>query len=83
MSTDLPGRPLPAGPQLQVPAAPEEDWQRLDVRMLVVDPFKVLRQFLVPALIGIIGVRSSSGEWPLWMLPSRSWRPSCSAACPG
>ena len=46
-----------------------EGWQRLDVRMLVIDPFKVLRQFLVPALIGIIGVRSSSGDWPLWMLP--------------
>ena len=46
-----------------------EGWQRLDVRMLVIDPVKVLRQFLVPALIGIIGVRSSSGDWPLWMLP--------------
>jgi putative membrane protein len=46
-----------------------DEWQRLDVRMLVIDPFKVARQFLVPALIGIIGVRSSSGDWPLWMLP--------------
>ena len=37
--------------------------------MLLVDPVKVLRQFLVPAVIGIVGVRSSSGDWPLWMLP--------------
>ena len=31
------------------PAPDEEGWQRLDVRMLLLDPFKVLRQFLVPA----------------------------------
>ncbi|GAA2128925.1 PH domain-containing protein [Nocardioides bigeumensis] len=48
---------------------PDEGWQRLDARMLLVHPVKVLRQFLVPAVIGIVGVRSSSGDWPLWMLP--------------
>ncbi len=69
MSTDLPGSTPPPVPPASATPAPVEVWQRLDVRMLVIDPFKVLRQFLVPVLIGFIGVRSSSGDWPLWILP--------------
>ncbi len=49
--------------------AVEDGWQRLDVRMLLLDPVKMLGQFLVPVLVGLIGIRSSSGGWPLWVLP--------------
>ena len=50
------------------PAPDEEGWQKLDVRMLLLDPVKTLAQFFIPLLIGLIGLRNS-GTWPLWALP--------------
>lgn len=44
-------------------------WQKLDARMLLLDPVKTLAQFLVPLAVGLIGLRNSSGSWPVWTLP--------------
>jgi putative membrane protein len=47
----------------------DEGWQRLDARMLLIDPVKTLRQFVVPAVIALLGLRSSMGGWQVWLLP--------------
>ena len=53
---------------LPAPAPDQEGWQKLDVRMLLLDPVKTLAQFFIPLLIGLVGLRNS-GTWPLWALP--------------
>lgn len=45
---------------------PDEGWSRLDPRKLLLDPVKVLGQFLVPGLIAIVGIsRSDMRFWPI------------------
>lgn len=44
-------------------------WHRLDPRMLVVGPISALRQFAVPALIGLLGYSSSQGSVQWWIIP--------------
>ncbi len=46
-----------------------DGWQRLDVRMLVIGPAEALRQFAVPLIVGVIGVRSSQSGLPPWTTP--------------
>ncbi len=53
---------------LPAPPPDQEGWQKLDVRMLLLDPVKTLAQFFIPLLIGLVGLRNS-GTWPLWALP--------------
>jgi putative membrane protein len=44
---------------------PGEGWSRLDPRKLLLDPVKVLGQFLVPAIVAVLGLsRSDSLAWP-------------------
>ena len=51
-------------------AAPGDGWSRLDPRKLLLDPVKVLGQFLFPAVVALFGVsRSDSGSWQPWFLP--------------
>ncbi|WP_167288643.1 PH domain-containing protein [Nocardioides seonyuensis] len=49
--------------------APGEGWVRLSPRKVLVDPVKVLRQVLVPALIALVGVSQSGGGLPWWSVP--------------
>ncbi len=48
--------------------SPEEDWQRLDRRMLLLGPVDALKQFAVPALIAVIGLSTSRGSFEGWLL---------------
>jgi len=47
----------------------EEGWQRLDPRKLLLDPVKTAGQFLLPAIVAVLGVSSSGSGWPLWAVP--------------
>ena len=47
-------------------AAPGDGWTRLDPRKLLLDPVKVLGQFLVPGIVALVGVsRSDTRFWPI------------------
>ena len=48
---------------------PGDGWVRLSPRKVLVDPVKMLRQILVPALIALVGVSQSSGSLPWWSVP--------------
>lgn len=48
------------------PAVPDAEWHRLDPRMLLVGPVSALRQFALPAVIGLVGLSSSQGGIPWW-----------------
>ena len=49
--------------------APGDGWSRLSPRKLLLDPVKVLRQALVPVVVGLIGVSQSDNRvWP-FLLP--------------
>ena len=61
---------------------PGEGWARLDPRKLLLDPVKVLGQFLVPVAVALFGVsRSDSfrGSPPTTGSPRPS--SSCAAGC--
>jgi putative membrane protein len=45
------------------------EWQRLDPRNLLLDPVKVVGQFLVPAVIAFVGLSSRDGGMPWWSVP--------------
>lgn len=45
------------------------DWQRLDRRMLLIDPAKVLRQLLIPAIVAMVGIGSRQPAWTLPAIP--------------
>lgn len=45
------------------------EWQRLDARNLLLDPVKVVGQFLVPAVIAFVGLSSRDGGMPWWSVP--------------
>jgi putative membrane protein len=47
----------------------EPGWERLDPRMLLIGPFRVVRQFAVPALIALIGIGTSDLTWSVSLLP--------------
>jgi putative membrane protein len=51
------------------PGPDPDGWQRLDVRNLLLDPIKAVGQFLVPAIIALVGLSSRRGELPWWSLP--------------
>lgn len=51
-----------------VPAG-DDGWLRLDPRVLLVDPVKVLRQIAVPALVALIGIGSGERPFPWWAVP--------------
>jgi putative membrane protein len=54
------------GPQ---PGEEPEEWQRLDPRNLLLDPVKALGQFLVPAVIALVGLSTRNDGLPWWSLP--------------
>ena len=60
---------LPPDPPPEPTALPDEGWQRLDPRMLLVHPIRTLWGFMVPILIGFFGFRASDGNMPLWAIP--------------
>ncbi len=64
-----PPPPPPMGPFPEAHAGPEDDWQRLDPRMMLVLPVREVIRFL-PAVIAIVFVGSSSGGdgWQLLAL---------------
>ena len=45
------------------------DWERLDARMLLVGPTRVVRQFAIPFIIALVGIRTSDGGFGTWLLP--------------
>ena len=46
--------------------SPGDGWIRLNPRKLLLDPIKVLRQFLVPGIVALVGVSQSDMRfWPL------------------
>ncbi len=47
----------------------DESWERLDPRMLLIGPVRAARQFAVPFLIALIGIRTSDGAWGARALP--------------
>jgi putative membrane protein len=59
-------------PELSREATAADDsggWQRLDPRMLLVDPVKTLGRFAVPFLIAFVGVGSANSGLSVSMLP--------------
>lgn len=52
---------------MSLPPAPEADWQRLDRRMLVVEPFRAVKDFLPFILIALFLNRRELSEAP-WQL---------------
>lgn len=54
------------GPQ---PGEEPEEWQRLDPRNLLLDPVKALGQFLLPAVIALVGLSARNDGLPWWSLP--------------
>ncbi|MFW6774240.1 PH domain-containing protein [Nocardioides sp. CPCC 205120] len=72
-SPDSPyGPSAPQEPQqwAQPPADPDEEgWIRLDKRMLVIGPVRVLGQFAFPLVLGFIGVGTQMGPWALLFVP--------------
>ena len=65
------------------PAPDEEGWQKLDVRMLLLDPVKTLAQFFIPLLIGLIGLRNSGDLAAVGAAARDPGADHASAACPG
>ncbi len=64
---DLPHTPeSAAGVAPGEPAEPE--WQRLDVRMLLLGPLQSLKQFAVPLVIAVLGISGSGGGMPPWLI---------------
>ena len=62
--------------------APGDGWSRLSPRKLLLDPVKVLRQALVPVVVGLIGVSQSDTRfWPL-LLPAAVIGPVVLGAVP-
>ncbi|WP_300678769.1 PH domain-containing protein [Nocardioides sp.] len=56
--------------RLFAPSVDPDGWRSLDKRTLLTDPIKVLRNFAVPALVGMIGIASTGGGWgALFVLP--------------
>ncbi|MFS3128991.1 PH domain-containing protein [Nocardioides sp. Bht2] len=52
------------------PETPEEqEWQRLDPRVLLIGPFRAARQFVVPALVAFIGIGSQQPRALLLLTP--------------
>jgi putative membrane protein len=61
--------PLPPGPPLP-PDPDSAGWQRLDARMMLVDPVRTIGRVALPALVGLVGVSTSrDGDLPPTMLP--------------
>lgn len=50
-------------------APDEQDWQRLDPRVLLIGPFHAARQFLFPALIAFVGIGSQQPRALLLLTP--------------
>lgn len=61
-SEEVPPPPLDHAP-------PDQEWLRLDPRMLMVGPVSALKQFAIPAIIALVGISSSQGGFSWWMLP--------------
>lgn len=47
----------------------EDGWLRLDPRVLLIDPVKVLKQIAVPAVIALVGLGSGERPFPWWAVP--------------
>ena len=58
-------------PEVLQPASTEDSagWQRLDPRMLLVDPVRTLGRFTVPILVAFVGVGSANTGLSVMMLP--------------
>lgn len=50
------------------PVAPG-DWQRLDPKILLIDPVKAFRQFVIPAAAAVIGIGTQQPRWLLLATP--------------
>jgi putative membrane protein len=50
-------------------AATDDGWLRLDPRVLLTDPVKVLKQVAVPAVIALVGIGSGDRDFPWWAVP--------------
>ncbi len=61
----------PWAPGADPPSAPSDpEWERLDVRMLLVGPVEVVRQLAIPLIVALIGISSSQGSLTWYvMLP--------------
>lgn len=58
------------GPVAGQPQPGGQPWHRLDPRKLLLDPVKVVGQFALPALVAVVGVSTSRGGMPGWMVPA-------------
>ncbi|MDF9716819.1 PH domain-containing protein [Nocardioides sp. ChNu-99] len=56
-------------PPYDRPVDPDDGWTRLDKRMLVIGPVRVLGQFAFPLLLGFIGIGTQMGPWALLFVP--------------
>ncbi|MBD8870354.1 PH domain-containing protein [Nocardioides donggukensis] len=69
-----PATPPPVPPTVPTPVPPTPvpypDWERLDRRMLLIGPVRVIRQFAFPAVIALIGIGTSDARWSLGLLPA-------------
>ena len=45
------------------------EWERLDARMLLIGPTRVVRQFAIPFIVALVGIRTSDGGFGTWLLP--------------
>jgi putative membrane protein len=45
------------------------DWERLDARMLLIGPTRVVRQFAIPFIVALVGIRTSDGGFGTVLLP--------------
>lgn len=57
--------PLPT----PLPTRTEDGWQRLDRRMLLVDPVRTLGQFAVPGLVALVGIGTADTGFSLMLFP--------------
>ncbi|WP_299052353.1 PH domain-containing protein [uncultured Nocardioides sp.] len=62
--------PAPYDEPAPKPPVAEAEWQRMDVRYLVVGPFAAARQFVIPAGAAAIGLGSTGSPWALLALPA-------------
>lgn len=60
------GTPYPLPPPEVVG---DDEWHRLDPKMLLVTPVKTLAQAILPILVTIIGVSRSDSGWSLYLVP--------------
>lgn len=60
---------MTGGPEEGQPRPADQPWQRLDPRKLLLDPVRVVGQFALPALVAVVGVSTTGGGMPGWMLP--------------